>query len=505
LEKIFEINIKFQNDESLKSICDLITSQLIKLPNQEKIINTFIESSVDQLNTLINSSDFLDNYEKIKNNILNNLEKINAFSTENRINPKLIEKEFIENLLKQYQKALEDKEISDINEKLLFNLLGIFALIQKGKGFKKLGEAGNALYDQYLRNLLETIKAKSHFKDLFVVALRSICKLIYNKENFEKLLSDKINNEFIDSLFASSENYLEENQVSREINNTLCGLCINCDKLAKYIVEKGGLANIIDELKFLVNEDDAQSENIKYSGLKFIDTIVTERSNMDKFIQLKGANLVNKFLKRFFAEEENENSNSGNGESSLKSRLAISDYLTNTTISLFDARSKMDVNEPLARSAAGSAVKARIQSRFSMKNVLFGNHQEEENGLSSREMDNADLNSNFGSAGYGSFGSRSKQGHEMFKKSSFIGDFLNVGGSIEDDAAEGGAQKGGNRSFYKKTSNLFKPMIIKKTKNVQKFAPYLVYCIKIIDTNVKQGRQDFDNPKLFKNIISLIK
>lgn len=421
---------------------------------------------------------------------MNNLEKINAFSTANKINPKLLEKNFIENLLKQIHKALEDKEISDLNEKMLSNLLSVFALIQKGKGFKKLGEAGKALFNEYLLKLLEAIKAKSHYKDLFIFSLRSICKLIYNKENFEKLLADKINNDFIDGLFASSENYLEENQVSREINNTLCGLCINSDKLAKYIVERGGLANIIDELKFLVNEDDPQSENIKYSGLKFIDTIVTEDSNMEKFIQLKGANLINKFLKRFFADEENENS-SGGGESAAKSRLAISDYLTNTTICLFNDKKQQSENEPSAPSAAGS----KLVTRFSLKNVLFGNLEEN----ASREMDNADLSSNFSSAAAGS----SRRGNERFKKGSFIGDFLNIGSSEEIEGDSG--NRGGNRSFYKKTSNLFKPMMIKKTKNVQKFAPYLVYCIKIIDTNVKLGRQDFNNPKLFKNIISLIK
>jgi hypothetical protein len=373
---------------------------------------------------------------------------------------------------------------------MLSNLLSVFALIQKAKGFKKLGEAGKALFNEYLLKLLEAIKAKSHYKDLFIASLRSICKFIYNKENFEKLLSDKINNDFIDGLFASSENYLEENQVSREINNTLCGLCINSDKLAKYIVERGGLANIIDELKFLVNEDDTQSENIKYSGLKFIDTIVTEDSNMEKFIQLKGANLINKFLKRFFADEENENSSSS--ESAAKSRLGISDYLTNTTISLFSDKNQQRENESSARSAAGS----KMVTRFSLKTVLFGNLEEN----ASREMDNADLSFS-AAAGFGS--GSSGRGKQRFNKGSFIGDFLNAG-SAEELEAEGFG-KGGNRSFYKKTSNLFKPMMIKKTKNVQKFAPYLVYCIKIIDTNVKLGRQDFNNPKLFKNIINLIK
>ena len=392
---------------------------------------------------------------------------------------------FIENLLKQFQKALDDKEISDINEKLLYNLLGVFALIQKGKGFKKLGKAGQALFDEYLLKLLETIKTKSHYKDLYIMSLCKLNKHIYNKDNFEKLLADKINNDFVDSLFTSSENYLEENQVSREINNTLCGLCINSDKLAKYIVERGGLANIIDELKFLVNEDDVQSENIKYSGLKFIDSIVTENSNMEKFIQLKGANLINKFLKRFFCEEEDENSS----DSVSKSRLKISDYLTNTTINLFMENKRNTIIEPSSPSSNGG----KLVSRFSLKNVLFGNIEES----ASRELDNADLNT-------AAIGNR--RGLEKFKKGSFVGDFLNIGSNSEDNNCDGeGYNKGGNRSFYKKTSNLFKPMIIKKTKNAQKFAPYLVYCIKIIDSNVKQGRQDFNNPKLFKNVISLVK
>lgn len=413
------------------------------------------------------------------------MEKINAFSIENKINPKLVDVNFIENMLKLFQKVLEDKEISDINEKLLFNVLVVFALIQKGKGFKNLGEQGKDLFNQYLVKLLETIKDKSHYRDLYIMSLCGLCKYIYNKENFEKFLADKINNEFVDSLFSSSENYLEDNQVSREINNSLCGLCINSENLAKYIVDRGGLANIIEELKFLVNEDDAQSENIKYSGLKFIDTIVTENSYMEKFIQLKGANLINKFLKRFFADEEQDNSN----ENSNKNRLSISDYLTNTTINLFDDKKGNAFSEPLAPNSVGK----KLVSRFSLKNVLFGNIEEG----ASHEMDNADLNSIAGN---------NRRGMERFKKGSFIGDLLNNGVNNDDNSLNGdNLSRGGNRSFYKKSSNLFKPMLIKKTKNIQKFAPYLVYCIKIIDTNVKQGRQEFNNPKLFKNIISLIK
>lgn len=402
---------------------------------------------------------------------MNNLEKINAFSSDNKINSKILEKEFIENCLIIVKKENADKEISDTNEKLLFNLLSVFKLIQSGKAFKNK-EENKPLYNAYLDHLLDTVKTKSHYRDLFINGLRSLCKIIYNKDNYEKFLANKIEDDFIDSLFVSNENYLEDAPVLREINNTLCGLCINSETLAKYIVTKGGLANILEELRLIVKQDDPTSENIKYSGLKFIDSLVKENSNMDKFIQLKGGDLVLKFLKRFMTQDDEQNQNTN------KRDIILSDYLTNTTIMLYNDKSKEYLNEK----SLNYNLMTRNSSQFinSILDEVTSNY---------REWDNSDLAT-----------SSTNKREDISKRTSVFSEILGFSSEANSERIQSS-----NKSFYKKTSNLFTPMIIKKSKTKAKFSPYLVYLIKIIDTNIKQGRNDFNNPKLFKNILSLIK
>ncbi len=458
-------------------------SQLIKLPNQEQIVNNFIENAVESINNQISPNESMDNFDTLKNNILDNLEKINAFSTLNKINPNILERKFIENHLKLYKKALEDKEISDVNEKLLLNLLSISNLIQKGKAFKK--DENKDLYEEYLNHLIDTIKNKSYYKDLFVMGLKHLCKAIYNSENFDNFLANKINEDFVDSLFSSNENYLEDSTVSREINNTLCGLCINSEKLANYIVEKGGLANIIDELKFLVYQDDPKSENIKYSGLKFINTLVNDKANMEKFIELKGANLINKFLKRFFVEDNNDSSTS---TSKSKSKLPISDYLTNTTICLFNAQKKENTDETPNSNFSKNNSQGNNDNKFSFKNFLFGSLEESV----SNNVDNPDITPSQ---------EITLKRAEKFKKKSYIFDLFNNENEVNNDDLRRTTKK----SFFKKTSNLFRPLILRSTKNIQKYTPYLVYCINIVDTNIKHGRQDFNITQMIKNMINLIK
>lgn len=409
-----------------------------------------MENNINEIEKTVNSTDFIENFENTKSRLLLNLERINAYSSENKINPLLLELNFIESLLKLFSKSLEDSEISDTNEKMLFNLLSILKLINFSNGFSDA-----KILDDFLNLLINGIKEKSHYKEFFINSLKNLCDYIYNKEKFENLLLKKINFEFIDSLFLSSENYLDDNEVGREINNTLCGLCIYSENLAKYIVEKGGLANIIEELKFSVKQDDEKSEIIKFSGLKFIDTLVKENSNMEKFIKLRGMELILKFINRFIEDESIEQDINNNPviQGGMENNfLCLNDYSTNTTIVINDRKN----NENLE-------VNSLKYNKENLDEKYFGNNNQEE---STAENNN--------------------------KKSIKINEFVN----------------GLKNIFIKKTSNYIEQqVVVQKTQNKQKnkYSPYLVYCINIIDTNFNQGRNEFNNPKLFKNIISLIR
>ena len=331
---------------------------------------------------------------------------------------------------------------------MLFNLLSILKLINFSNGFLDA-----KILDYFLNLLINGIKEKSHYKEFFINSLKNLCDYIYNKEKFENLFLQKINYDFIDSLFLSSENYLDDNEVGREINNTLCVLCINSENLAKYIVEKGGLANIIEELKFSVKQDDDKSEIIKFSGLKFIDTLVKENSNMEKFIKLRGPELILKFINRFIDDEniEQDNNNPLIQEGMENNELCLNDYITNTTIVINDSKNNENLD-----------VNSLKYNKENLDEKYFGNNNQEE--------------------------SSAENNKKKIKVFEFVNNLKN--------------------KFIKKTSNYIEQqVVVQKTQNKKKYkySPYLVYCINIIDSNYKQGRNEFNNPKLIKKIISLIR
>ena len=66
-------------------------------------------------------------------------------------------------------------------------------------------------------------------------SLKSLSGFITNNEIFQKYLKDKLNTKFIDQLFDIQENYIDDLEVGKEMNNILCNLCLKSDDLAAQI------------------------------------------------------------------------------------------------------------------------------------------------------------------------------------------------------------------------------------------------------------------------------
>ena len=79
------------------------------------------------------------------------------------------------------------------------------------------------------------------------------CKCLsdYVKDDalYNKHLSDKIDDDFVDKLFEIQDNYLDNPEIIKEINNILCYLALRNPKLADIIIKKGGYTSVIEELK----------------------------------------------------------------------------------------------------------------------------------------------------------------------------------------------------------------------------------------------------------------
>ena len=82
---------------------------------------------------------------------------------------------------------------------------------------------------------MKVIKEKSQYRDLFLNSLKSLSGFINNKVVYDKHLKDKLDTKFIDTLFDIQENYIDDLEVGKEINNILCNLCLKSDVLAAQI------------------------------------------------------------------------------------------------------------------------------------------------------------------------------------------------------------------------------------------------------------------------------
>jgi hypothetical protein len=65
----------------------------------------------------------------------------------------------------------------------------------------------------------------------------------------------------------------------------------------KSLVKRGGLANVIEEIKSVLKLNDEVSENIKTNGLKFIHSICKDPNYMEKFLAAGGEDLIQNILK----------------------------------------------------------------------------------------------------------------------------------------------------------------------------------------------------------------
>ena len=95
-----------------------------------------------------------------------------------------------------------------------------------------------------------------------------------NDTLYQKYLSKKIDEKFIDEIFETIDYYSEDIEISKTLNVLLCNISLKNPKLGEYIVKKGGLNNILEELRSTVNLNDENSKKIKFNSLILLLVIV---------------------------------------------------------------------------------------------------------------------------------------------------------------------------------------------------------------------------------------
>ena len=312
--KFFETKNKFPSNQKIINDCDEISNEILsKVPGQDQYAEELIKEAIAGFNENI-KNDF--SKPEIKQKLLNNLEIINSFSTNKTQFENLNkETEFITNLKTAFDKTLQETTVSQVIEKLLSNELSLI---------KKLNTLDEFDHAYSIDKLIDVIKNKSNFRDILLSSTEEFSKYLKNDELYSKYLKGKVDNSFVDAVFDDIDNYLGDIKVSKELNNILCHLCLRDEQLASYIKIKGGLANVLEELKSNINSNDSNSQQMKLNAIKMLNSLCKDKDGMDLFVKVNGLELINKLI-----ENEAE---------------LYDEFKPNSDKELFKTRETMDIN-----------------------------------------------------------------------------------------------------------------------------------------------------------------
>ena len=284
--KFFETKNKFPSNQRIINDCDEISNEILsKVAGQDQYADELIKEAIAGFNENI-KNDF--SKPEIKQKLLNNLEIINSFSTNKAQFENLNkETEFINNLKTCYDKTFQETNVTQVTEKLLTNELSLI---------KKLNTLDEFDHAYTIDRLIDIIKNKSNFRDILLNATEEFSKYLKDDELYAKYLKGKVDNSFVDAVFDDIDNYLGDIKVSKELNNILCYLCLRDEQLASYIKVKGGLANVLEELKSNINSNDNNSQQMKLNAIKMLNSLCKDKEGMELFVKANGLELLNKLI-----------------------------------------------------------------------------------------------------------------------------------------------------------------------------------------------------------------
>ena len=285
LNVFYQVKNKYSSNDKILNHCTEITKEILKLPGQEKYVSDLITDTINEFNEN-SKKDFAQN--EIRQKLLNSLQIINSFVT-NQEQSELINnnEEFIENFKNVTENTFKEKDLDSLNEKLVSNELSLLTKLNSNKVFQ---------YDYTVDKVIDIIKNKSKYQDILLNATDEFLKNLTNQNSYEKYIANKVDNSFVDCIFDDIDNYLGNIKVTKELNNILCYLCLYNEDLANYIKQKGGLANVLEELKLNINTNDKNSQFMKLNSLKMLYSLCKDKNGIESFLKAGGVDLLNKII-----------------------------------------------------------------------------------------------------------------------------------------------------------------------------------------------------------------
>ena len=257
---------------------DEINKEILKLPGQEKYVSDLIIDTINEFNKNA-ENDF--SQKEIRQKLLNSLQILNSFVTnQSQIDLLNQNEKFLENFKKVTDNTFKENDLDSTNEKLVNNELSLLKKITDNQFFQ---------YDYTIDKIIDIIKNKSKYQDILLNGTEEFLKNLKQKALYDKYISPKVDNSFIDCIFDDIDNYLGNIQVTKDLNNILCYLCIYNEALAKYIKEKGGLVNVLDELKININNNDDESQFMKSNSVKMLYSLCKDKDGVESFVKSGGS------------------------------------------------------------------------------------------------------------------------------------------------------------------------------------------------------------------------
>lgn len=302
LERLFDIKINFPNDEEIQELSNNVINQISKIPTQYDKLKIMNKVNVKNFNEKIKNLD-INNLKSI----LSDLEKINAGTANINHLEDLKTEDFKQNLQIIFEECINDPETNDLNEKLLNNIIALTNKLEL--------EGDNILQ---VKKLKQIMTQKTFYRDIYYNCSKSLSKIL-SKRNYSsnlelnKEILKELDENFVEKIFETMENYVDDHEVSKELNNILCNLCLKSKKLSAFIVRKGGLKNIMYDLKSIISDEALLKE--KNQALKFLSSLIKDKDTMDEFVLNNGVDLVNNVLRqqiKYLDDKAKENNNEYN-------------------------------------------------------------------------------------------------------------------------------------------------------------------------------------------------
>ena len=287
LIKLFEVRSKFSNDENITRSADLISNEIMKLPGQEKNAEEILVQTISKFHEDSQKEFDADNQLKL----LNDLEIINAFTSNKKQTDLITNDEFMDDLSKTMEHTLKQTLYSRTINQLLVNEMSVL------RKMKDNLPKDDSKHEKIVKYSLQILLTKSTYSDALLLPIRTLNEYIKDEYLYQTYLEKQLDEKFIDQLFEISEIYNENPEMTKEINNLLCNVSLRNPKLGEYIVQRGGLTNVLEELKATVNLNDEYSKQVKLNALKMLSTLLQDPKNMDKFVAEHGVDLINNIVK----------------------------------------------------------------------------------------------------------------------------------------------------------------------------------------------------------------